>query len=90
VTTLERLVYMLNQIATNLASQSETPALAVADHVAMFWDPRMKSIIFKHLDEADSGLSPVSFAAMTHLRDQGAPPSQSRATEYQAGQSDAG
>ena len=90
MTTLERLVYMANQIATNIASQTDDPALAVADHIAMFWDPRMKSMIFKHLDEAETGLSPIAHAAVAHLRDQGAPPSQTRATEYQAGHSDAG
>jgi hypothetical protein len=40
----DRLVYMANQIARNLAAQGEDAAvLAVADHIGAFWDPRMKA-----------------------------------------------
>ena len=43
----ERLVYMANQIARNFAAQGvDVAALAVADHIAAFWDPRMKAQIF--------------------------------------------
>ena len=63
MTTVERLVYMANQIATNLATD-DAPVAAVADHVQQFWDPRMKRLIFEHGTE---GLSPVAAAAITQL-----------------------
>jgi len=91
VTTRGRLVHMANQIARNFATQPDADAaLAVADHIAMFWDPRMKALILEPMDASGEGLSPVAHAAIEHLRDKGAPPSQTRATEYQAGHSDAG
>ncbi len=63
MTTLERLVYMANQIAANLATD-EDPAGAVAEHIALFWDPRMKKLIFDH---DSGGLSPVAAAAIHQL-----------------------
>jgi formate dehydrogenase subunit delta len=91
MTTRERLVHMANQIARNFATQSvDDAALAVADHIVMFWDPRMKALICETMDASGEGLSPVAHAAIVHLRDKGAPPSQTRATAYQAGNSDAG
>jgi formate dehydrogenase subunit delta len=80
----ERLVYMANQIARNFAAQGpEVAALAVADHIAAFWDPRMKAQIFALLDGAqDAGLEPIAARAVALLRDRGAPPPQSPATQF--------
>ena len=51
---------MANQIATNLATDDDSVA-AVAHHMALFWDPRMKKLIV----ESDRvGLSPVAAAAI--------------------------
>lgn len=61
--TVERLVYMANQIATNLATD-ENPVSAIAEHIALFWDPRMKRLIF---DNGSAGLSPAAAAAITQL-----------------------
>lgn len=88
----ERLVYMANQIARNLAAQGpDAAALAVADHIAAFWDPRMKAQIFAM---EDAGLEPITARAVALLRDRGAPPPQSAATQFAsaegAGGSDAG
>lgn len=82
----ERLVYMANQIARNFAAQGEEAAvLATADHIAAFWDPRMKAEIF-----ADgAGLEPIADRAIALLHAQGAPPPQTAATAVQGG-SDAG
>ncbi|MFM9977389.1 MAG: formate dehydrogenase subunit delta [Sphingomonadaceae bacterium] len=82
MTTLDRLVRMANQIATNLASQSDDAARAVADHLALFWDPRMKAMIFAHLDAGGAGLSPVARDAVAQLR--------ALSAEVQAGPADAG
>lgn len=61
----ERLVHMANQIATNLATE-DAPVAAVAEHIQLFWDPRMKEIIFAH---GTDGLSPVAAAAISLLAD---------------------
>ena len=95
MTSLERLIYMANQIARNFATMGELDAaLATADHVARYWDPRMKAMILAQLDEPDHGLSPTAACALVGLRDRGAPPPQTRATEFnavdEAGGSDAG
>ena len=59
----ERLVYMANQIATNLATDDD-PVSAVANHIRLFWDPRMKRLIQEN-DKA--GLSAVAAAAIGRL-----------------------
>ena len=85
------LVYMANQIARNFAIMGDADAVtATADHIASFWDPRMKAAIW-----ADpQGLSPIAAAAFEQLRTRGAPPPQTRATVFanhdQVGGSDAG
>lgn len=60
---VDRLVYMANQIATNLAMEAD-PAAAVAEHIHLFWDPRMKKQI---LESDGTGLSPVAAAAIRRL-----------------------
>lgn len=82
--THDHLVYMANQIAANLASMSDDPVEATADHIASFWDPRMRAAVF-----ADgAGLSDVAAAAIALLREREAPGHQTRATK--SGGSDAG
>ena len=61
--TVERLVYMANQIATNLATDAD-PVAAIANHIQLYWDPRMKSLIF---DNGGEGLSPAAGAAIHRL-----------------------
>jgi formate dehydrogenase subunit delta len=63
VTSVERLVMMANQIAANLAHEDD-PAAATANHIRLFWDPRMKAIIAAHDGQ---GLSPVALAAIRQL-----------------------
>lgn len=71
------LVYMANQIARNFAVMGDTDAaLATADHIAHYWDPRMKAAIWGDAH----GLSPIATAAFDELRKHGAPPSQTKAT----------
>lgn len=91
--TLERLIYAANQIARNLATHHD-PEAAVADHLASFWDPRMKTMIFGHVEAGASGLDAIATAAVRRLRSDGAPPHQTPATTFnavdEAGGSDAG
>lgn len=83
----ERLVYMANQISRNLAAQGEAhAALATADHIAAFWDPRMRGQI---LSQGAEGLEPIAADAVRILRDRGSPNAQSAATVFGGG-SDAG
>lgn len=63
MTSLERLVHMVNQIATNLATDAD-PVTATAEHIQLFWDPRMKKMI---LQSNRDGLSPVAAAAIDRL-----------------------
>jgi formate dehydrogenase subunit delta len=84
VSTQDRLIYMANQIARNFEGMGGDPVKATADHIASFWDPRMKTAVF--VDGA--GLSPTAAAAVEELQRRGAPDHQTRATE--SGGSDAG
>jgi formate dehydrogenase subunit delta len=62
--TIERLVYMANQIAANLETDPN-PVGAIAEHIKLFWDPRMKKLIFEN--DGD-GLSPNAAAAIAALQ----------------------
>jgi formate dehydrogenase subunit delta len=63
----ERLVYMANQIARNFAAMGKGAEEATADHIAKFWDPRMRSRILAG-DPAGLGLSPIAARAIELLR----------------------
>jgi formate dehydrogenase subunit delta len=66
----ERLVYMANQIAQNFATMGEEAAVvATADHIAHFWDPRMRARILAHAPGA-LALSPIAAQAFDLLREQ--------------------
>ena len=68
--TEERLVYMANQIARELARTGD-PAAATADHIAKFWDPRMRARIL-NADPQQLGLSDIAAGAFQLLRERGA------------------
>ena len=62
---LAHLTYMANQIARNFAAQGdEVAAAATAQHLKLFWDPRMKAEI---LDGDRAGLEPIAKAAIELL-----------------------
>ncbi len=64
-----KLVYMANQIARNLKSLSETEALAAtAEHIRLYWTPRMREDIFALIDAGDSGLDPLAKQALETIR----------------------
>ncbi len=65
---LDKLVYMANQIAKFFESQGQEQAVAgTADHIQKFWDPRMRAEIFAHLQAGGAGLDPVVRAALESL-----------------------
>ena len=43
---------------------------AIADHIKKFWDPRMRKMIFAHLDAGGAGLMPNALEALTTLKQQ--------------------
>jgi formate dehydrogenase subunit delta len=62
---IERLRYMADQIARNFAAQGEdAAAAATAEHIRLFWDPRMKAAI---LADDRTALSPVVAGAVQRL-----------------------
>ncbi len=55
----KKLVYMANQIGKFFESQKHAePAKGIADHLAHFWDPRMRAKIISHLEHGGAGLDP--------------------------------
>jgi len=87
-----RLRHMIDQIARNLEARGHAAAVrATADHIAAFWDPRMKAAI---LADDRSLLSAIAAEAVDLLARGRVPPPQSGATEFNAvdeiGHSDAG
>lgn len=95
MTSEEKLVYMANQIARNIALIGDgTAAEAVADHIDHFWDPRMKQMIFAYIDGGGEGLSSPALEGLRILQERGAPEPQTRATQFAdvsgKGHSDAG
>ncbi len=61
---VERLTYMANQIARNLAPQGAGAVDLTYQHLKDFWDPRMKAAI---LAGDRSGLDPIARAAIDKL-----------------------
>ena len=65
----DKLVYMANQIGKFFASHGPDKAVGgIAEHIAKFWDPRMRAAIFAHLDVGGAGLDPPVRAAIDRLR----------------------
>jgi formate dehydrogenase subunit delta len=66
----DRLVYMANQIGKFFESQGHDKAVpGIAEHIHKFWDPRMRKMIFAHLDAGGAGLAPNVLEALTKLKD---------------------
>lgn len=90
----EKLVYMLNQIARNFEALGHRRAVeATADHIASFWDPRMRARIMQLTENGSSPLGETARAAIDLLK-QRVPAPQTRATVFasvdEPGRSDAG
>jgi formate dehydrogenase subunit delta len=67
---LDKLVYMANQIGKFFASQGQEKATAgTADHIKKFWDPRMRAQIYAHLEAGGAGLDPAVREALQRLHE---------------------
>ena len=67
--TVDKLVYMANQIGSFFKTQgAEAAPVKIAEHIGKFWDPRMRRMIFEHLDAGGAGLEPHSRKAIELLR----------------------
>lgn len=65
----DRLIYMANQIARNFMTMGEEKAAqAVADHIAKFWEPRMRAQIFALHEKGVASFVPAAARAITLLR----------------------
>jgi formate dehydrogenase subunit delta len=72
-TTNDRLVYMANQIGKFFESQGHDKAVpGITEHIKKFWDPRMRKMIFAHLDSGGAGLAPNVLEALNTLKDESA------------------
>lgn len=63
----DRLIYMANQIARNLASEGENAASFVAQHIRDFWDPHMRERLAALAANDASALSPIAARAAAML-----------------------
>jgi formate dehydrogenase subunit delta len=81
--TLDKLIYMANQIAREFASQRPGEAAeATWDHLWHFWDPRMREAIVAHLEAGGDGLSDDARVAVAKLAGPVAPEPRTKATEF--------
>ncbi|MEX6508188.1 formate dehydrogenase subunit delta [Jiella sp. M17.18] len=78
----DKLAYMANQIATFFESAPEgARSDGVADHINMFWEPRMRTQLFERVDAGKtSDLHPLVLEALPTIRRPEAPLSE-RATK---------
>jgi formate dehydrogenase subunit delta len=66
--TLDKLVYMANQIAREFGFQQPGEAAeATADHLRKFWDPRMRALVQGHAASGGDGLSEIASEAVGML-----------------------
>lgn len=64
----DKLIRMANQIATFFDSQpGELAAKEIANHLTLFWDPRMRAKLAAYLAEGGTGLKPSVIAAAALL-----------------------
>ncbi|WP_313804208.1 formate dehydrogenase subunit delta [Sphingobium sp.] len=68
MSTQDRLIYMANQIARNVAALGEDEAVALtAEHIRDFWDPAMKKRIGALAAARPEALSPIAAAAIKRI-----------------------
>ena len=66
--TLDKLVYMANQIGREFSGQRPTEAVeATYDHLWHFWEKRMREAIIAHLDAGGEGMTDIARNAVYML-----------------------
>jgi formate dehydrogenase subunit delta len=64
----DKLIYMANQIGKFFASQRREMAIdGIADHLAKFWDPSMRTKILIHMEHGGDGLDSLVKEAVRQL-----------------------
>lgn len=65
----DKLAYMANQITRAFAHLPHDKAVAAtAEHLRLFWDPRMRDQIVAQLAQPENKLEPVTQEAVEQLR----------------------
>ena len=65
----DKLIYMANQIARSFQSRTYDEAVAAtADHISSFWEPRMRSQLFRLMDENDQRFEIILRDARARIR----------------------
>lgn len=66
----EDMIRMANQIASYFIAYGDAEGIdGTANHIKMFWEPRMREQLFKYLDETGGkDLSPMALAAAKKLQ----------------------
>ncbi|MHB1092536.1 formate dehydrogenase subunit delta [Thiobacillus sp.] len=70
---IDHLIHMANQIGTYFESEPDrtVASAGIADHLARFWEKRMRLSLYAYLDSAqNSTLAPLVSEALTQHRDQ--------------------
>ncbi|ODU49712.1 MAG: formate dehydrogenase [Thiobacillus sp. SCN 63-374] len=70
---IEHLIHMANQIGAYFEAEPDraVASAGVADHLARFWEKRMRQSLYAYLDSAqDSTLTPLVSDALTRHREQ--------------------
>lgn len=63
-----KLVMMANQISRAFQVHGEAEAVPqIAQHIAKFWDPRMRAAIVAHVAAGGEGLEPLALQAVRQL-----------------------
>ncbi|MGO9134198.1 MAG: formate dehydrogenase subunit delta [Methylovirgula sp.] len=65
----DKLFYMANQIGKFFATSGHDAAIdGIADHIAKFWEPRMRQKIYAQMAQDSHGLDPLPKEALEKLR----------------------
>ena len=65
----EDMIRMANQIAAYFVAYGDDEGIAgTAEHIKLYWEPRMRAQLFKYLaDTGGKGLAPMALAAAQKL-----------------------
>ena len=66
---MTKLVYMANQIAKFMESKPQDEGISLfASHINDFWEPRMRTHLFAHLDGGGAGRRPLVLQAAAKIK----------------------